>query len=404
MNEAQKQFIELLKAAINKEKVDLKGRTFNWDEIIEEANSHDVKGLIYSSIDKKDSDYIDKDVYENLKKDTLFSALYQRNHINRICDVFDIMREADIEIIALKGLILRNLYPNPDLRTMGDSDILINRSDLEKVKSTLYGLGYVEHNTTDYHIEFSHKLYSDIEVHWTLGKGKYIDILNKYNQDMWSNAIEVNMGKINVKSLCAEDLYLYMFVHMKGHMRLGIGVRQLCDTVLFMKKESKNIDWKSFLKKSQKINCDKFIGAILSICSRLFDIDIPKDLEGIIIQDETIIMSTIKHILDGGVHGKRNTTNKLDYIKKDILYEKEFKNKGIVKNIFQVIFPSIEKLELLYSYVGYTKLLVPIAYIQRIYEIIICDKYKIFTEWRQFKNELKIFRTKNKINKWLELQ
>lgn len=403
MNEAQKQFIELLKAAINKDKVELEGRIFNWDEIIEEANSHDVKGLIYSAIDKRDADDIGKDVYENLKKDTLFSALYQRNHINRICDVFDIMRQSDVEIIALKGLILRNLYPNPDLRTMGDSDILIHRGDLEKVKSILYGLGYVEHNATDYHIEFRHKLYSDIEVHWTLGKGEYIDILNKYNKYMWSNAVEVNMGKTNVKSLCAEELCLYMFVHMKSHMSLGVGVRQLCDAVLFIKKESQNIDWKSFINKSRKINCDKFIGAILSICNILFDMEIPKELDSLIIKDETIITNTIEYILSGGVHGKRNITNKLDYIKEDVLYEKESTDKGTIRKIFLAVFPPVKKLELIYSYLDYTKLLVPIAYIQRIYDIVICDKYEIFGEWKEFNKELNLFIKKNKIKKWLEL-
>lgn len=403
MNESQKMLIELSKTAIYRKKIDIKNQSFNWNEIIEEAKEHDVKGLIYTAINKRDSYLVGEELYENLKRETLFTALYQKNHINRVSFVLNKLRRADIKVIVLKGLVIRYLYPNPDLRTMGDSDILIHKNDLYKVKSILKKLGYIEKNFTDYHLEFEHELYSDIEVHWTLGKGDCISMLRDYDKQIWDKSIEVSIGESKALSLSVEDLCLYLFIHMRSHMEKGFGIRQLCDITLFIEKERDSINWIGFLNSCKLIKCDKFIGTILSICNKLFELNIPSELESILVGDEIIIDYTINHIMSSGVHGKRNEINKIERIKKDIFYEKQLREKGIIKKIIYVIFPPISTLTKKYSYLSYTKLLAPIAYLQRIYEIVLCDKYEIFSDLNSFKKEIKVFINKNKIRRLLEL-
>lgn len=403
MNKSQILLVELSKAAIYKKKIEITDKNLNWNEIIEEAKEHDIKGLVYTAISKRDSYLIGEKLYESLKKDTLFTALYQKNNINRISLVLNELNKEGIDAIVLKGLVLRYLYPVPDLRTMGDSDILIYKNDLYRVKLVLEKLGYIEKKKTDYHVEFEHEVYADIEVHWTLGKGDYISILSNYNEQIWDKCVEFSIGESKTLSLSVEDLCLYLFIHMKSHMEKGFGIRQLCDITLLIEKERDNINWIDFLNSCKLIKCDKFIGTILSICNKLFDLNIPIELESIIVNDELVIEQTINYIMYAGVHGKRNETNKLERIKNDIFYKEQLRKRSTTEKIIYAIFPPISTLTKKYRYLNYTKLLSPIAYFQRIYEIILCDKYEIFSDLKGFNKEIKFFITKNKIRKLLEL-
>ena len=53
------------------------------------------------------------------------------------CRIFCLFQEKNIDFIVLKGIYLRYLYPNPDLRTMSDIDILVHKEDLDKISEIL---------------------------------------------------------------------------------------------------------------------------------------------------------------------------------------------------------------------------------------------------------------------------
>lgn len=52
------------------------------------------------------------------------------------------MEEEKIPYAFFKGYELRELYPVPELRTMGDVDVLVRDEDLERTAEVLCGLGY----------------------------------------------------------------------------------------------------------------------------------------------------------------------------------------------------------------------------------------------------------------------
>jgi hypothetical protein len=118
----KKALIKLLNCAISKEKpLDLNYKEINWDYIISESQAHSIYPLLYPVI-------------------------------------------RDIPVIALKGLILRSLYPSPDLRTMGDADILIRQEYIGIVTSLLISMSYIQTGeATPAHIVFAHKYYSPIK-------------------------------------------------------------------------------------------------------------------------------------------------------------------------------------------------------------------------------------------------
>lgn len=400
MNDSQKQFIELLNAAIHKQKVDLNNRNLNWNEIIEEAKEHDVRGLIYSAINKSDAEIVGLDLYEQLKKDTLFSAIYQKNHINTISQVFSEFEKYNIDVIALKGLVTRNLYPNPDLRTMGDADILVKEIDLDKVRKVLLDMGYIEEKSTDYHISFKKGGALEIEVHWTLTKKQYLNNISFFEDRVWKKAEFNYVGNNNVLVMNKNDLLLYLFIHLSSHAGIfGFGVRHLVDIVLLVDKERNNIDWNQFKEDINKFDIEKFTMIIFRVCNKLFNLDIPKKLE--YIDNDKNINKFIQKIMQSGVHGKRFNTNRFsnELIRKSGISGNKSKR---VKYI-RMVFPEKSKLEDKYKYVKKYTIFLPLAWVHRIINAIIGRKYSTRDQFDILFKSYDAAKEKEEILNWLEL-
>lgn len=403
MNDSQKQFIELLNAAIHKQKIDLNNKKFNWNEIIDEAKEHDVKGLIYSAINKSDAKIIGVDLYEQLKKDTLFGAIYQKNHINIISEVFNKFEKDNIDVIALKGLVIRNLYPNPDLRSMGDADILVKENELDKVRKILLNMGYIEGSSNDNHISFEKEGALEIEVHWTLSKKRCFKDISFFEENVWNNAIKTKVGNSNVLSMANNELLLHLCLHLASHATSGgFGVRQLSDIVLLVEKERLNIDWDKFLLDIDKWGIEKFTKVIFKICNRLFCLDIPERLK---YNGKNInIDKFIQMIIQNGVHGKRSTLNKFS---NGLAYQSEnkevYESKSKLTKYMEIIFPCKEQMELKYSYLKKSKVLLPVAWSHRIIKKGIGKEYSFKEKTDVIFKTVGLSKEKEEILNWLEL-
>ena len=144
MNSIQRQFISLLSSAIKKQSVEsVNFRGNDWNQLIEEAEAHKVSGLVYTALKRNIESFdIESSTLVKWKKDIIFGSLNQSEHIKKVAQLLNSFNEAQIPVIVLKGVVLRYLYPAPDLRTMNDVDVLVHEEDLRKVESLLTSLGY----------------------------------------------------------------------------------------------------------------------------------------------------------------------------------------------------------------------------------------------------------------------
>ena len=284
MNNAQKQFVDILSAGIRGKAADKIYDNVDWDEVIDLANKHKVEGIIYLALRK--SNLISK-VGEKrinlLKQKAAITGIGQSRHISGLSIVFNKIIEENIPVIVLKGLVVRDFYPQPDQRTMSDADILVHKDDVEKVKNLLIDMGYIflEDHKASHHIALVHHRYPMIEVHWNLFKRDgFSNELEHYERLIWKRAIKVNVGKAEVLSLSYEDLALHLCMHMAAHLAAtGFGVRQLCDLVVLVEKKSEEIDWNSFIMKARMYGFEKFSLIMFLLCKELFSMEVPKELK-----------------------------------------------------------------------------------------------------------------------------
>ena len=409
MNNAEKQFVDILSAGIRGKVADKIYENVEWDEVIDLANKHKVEGIIYLALRK--SNLVSK-VGEKrinlLKQKAAITGIGQSRHISGLSIVFNKIIEENIPVIVLKGLVVRDFYPQPDQRTMSDADILVHKDDVEKVKRLLIEMGYIflEDHKASHHIALVHHKYPVIEVHWNLFKRDgFSNDLEHYERLIWNRAIKVNVGEAEVLSISYEDLALHLCMHMAAHLAsTGFGVRQLCDLVLLVEKKGEEIDWNSFIMKARMYGFEKFSLIMFLLCKELFQMEIPKELEVKSVNNKKYVSALIDEIFESGVHGKKEMANQFAT---QVAFNFEDKDSnatlGAIKRYFRFIFPRIDDMSDKYSYAKKFKILAPIAWIHHLFVGIFASEYTFKDKFEFLTKGAATAVNRNKLLDWMEL-
>lgn len=137
--------------------------------------------------------------------------------------------ENAIDYLPFKGCVLKALYPKPEMRAMGDADILIRLEQYEQIKPILRSMGFQMKTESDCELIWKHPdLY--LELHQCMVQPSHRDYY-AYFGDGWGRAIPIEGHRYG---FTPEDLYVYLFMHFTKHYRSGgIGCRHVVDLWVF---------------------------------------------------------------------------------------------------------------------------------------------------------------------------
>ena len=110
----------------------------------------------------------------NIALRTALVAAKQENVTKELCDLFE---ANGIDYLPLKGCILRSLYPSPELRSMGDIDILIKIEQYKQIRSLLTVHGFRKGYESDHEYAWDKN-----DVHIELHKR----LIPSYNKDYYA--------------------------------------------------------------------------------------------------------------------------------------------------------------------------------------------------------------------------
>ena len=409
MNNAQKQFVDILSAGIRGKSADKVYDNVEWDEVIDLADKHKVEGIIYLALRKsKLISNIGEEKISLLKQKAAITGITQSRHISGLSTVLNKINERNIPVIVLKGLVVREFYPQPDQRSMNDADILVHEGDVEKVKQLLIDMGYVylEDHKASHHIALVHHKYPFIELHWNLFKRDgFSNELEHYERLIWRRAIKVNVGEAEVLSLSYEDLALHLCMHMAAHLvATGFGVRQLCDLVLLVEHKGDEIDWNSFIMKARMYGFEKFGKIIFLLCNKLFNMEAPKEINIKVVNNKKYVSALLDEIFEAGVHGKKEMANQFAT---QVAFNFEEKDSnatlGAINRYFRFIFPKIDDMSDKYSYAKKVKILAPIAWIHHLFAGVFASEYSFKDKVEFLTKGVAKAVNRNKLLDWMEL-
>ena len=142
--------------------------------------------------------------------------------IERVCAEFD---GAGIDYMLLKGCNLKQLYPKPELRLMGDADILIRTGQYNLIRPIMQKLGFTERAESDHELIWNTKMLQ-LELHKRLIPSYNKDYY-RYFGDGWNLAKPFYGTRFEMEK---EDEFIYLFTHFAKHYRDGgIGCRHVTD-------------------------------------------------------------------------------------------------------------------------------------------------------------------------------
>lgn len=413
MNITESALVTLLNKAIHKETAILDEiDEIHWGKLIYEAKEHHVSPLVYSAIDRRDAvKCIAPELLKEWKKEVFYSGINQQNHIMKVGAVLEGFNENEIPVIVLKGLVVREYFPMPQLRTMSDADVLVHKEDLERVSKMMEELGYTQTKDEDdhgAHIVFVKPGQPIFEVHWTLANKAFFKGDTSWEDNLWKETVKVEVGGTKTLSLGIEDLAVHLCIHMAVHLaHKGFGVRQPLDLVLLVEQKGAEVDWNRFIEKTNQCGIYKFALATFILCNRLYGMKLPFEIRNIIGKapiNNKFIELLIDDIFASGVYGNKDETR---------VFASEFAfdqsegaaegSSSIFKKYMKLLFPPVNAMSERYDYAKKNKILAPIAWIHHLFSGIFNRDYSFKNKMKMATSTISVGSKRNMLLRELEL-
>lgn len=337
--------INLVATAVNCKSAPVKPEKLSWESIIAFAKKQNVLNIVSyacETLAKKPDAEMMKYLREYRKQKIVVEAEQEVE----TCDVTEKLESMGIRHMPLKGYIVKNLYPSPDMRTMSDIDILVEPSRIEEAVEALKEEGFTLSSDGDLHCNID-RGNAHFEFHRALVNESYKN-LTAYFGDGFTRAVKSD-GYNYKYELSREDMYIFLLAHLAKHYRYGgTGIRTVLDLYVYRKaypdmdtdyihSEAEKIGLEEFREKAEKIADDWFGGSF----DGTFD-------------------SVSGYIISGGVYGKKGMNVVNQMINSD-----ENVTVGKIKSIMYMLFPDYQLMSELFPILKKYKFLMPLFWIVR---------------------------------------
>lgn len=251
MDKIHSDFLHILKNALENTSYSIP-ETYNYEQGIRIAKKHKISamfyyGLINSGVSAEDSKM--QTLFNSTCKDVVTNER-QKYELSRIAAAFE---EHKIEYMPLKGADLKAMYPKPEMRPMGDIDILIKTVQYRQIKPVMESLGYRECEESN-HEYIWRKTNCLVELHKYLIPSYNNDYFSYYG-DGWKLAGRTSGTRFE---LSKEDNFIYLFTHFAKHYRdSGIGLRHIIDIWVYLTRNPE-LDHDYIHNELKKLQLDEF--------------------------------------------------------------------------------------------------------------------------------------------------
>ena len=268
----------------------------------------------------------------------------------------------EIDYVFLKGSELKDLYPEPWMRTSCDIDVLVREEDVDEAVSALKKETDFEYQNRSFHDVFLTSENVNLELHFNINEN--MESIDKLLSKAWENTVKC--GESHQFCFTAEYRIFHIIAHMFYHFAHGgLGIRPYIDLWLLRHKTE-------FDDNAVRTMCDQC--GILKFYEKsceLSEVWLEKS------EHDNVTRQLEQYCLNGGVFGSKK--NRVLAIKR--------KHKGI-RYFFSRMFVSKKSLQITYPGLKKHPNLIFLYQIRRWIDAIIHSRSKI-------KNEITILKNSN---------
>ena len=346
--EKQKQnFLRILGAYVNNTPVILNEPDFK--EIFKLAKINSLEAIVYSTLKQNKITPEDMDIKRlEVTFNTTVAYSIKQEYVAK--ELIKLLNDNEIRHIIFKGYVIKHLYKDPELRTMGDIDICIDSSNQEIVKKILVNNGFTYDEINSHAKVWNYKKGNVLfELHSALFENNLFEAVSL--REYYTNPFILAINESQMTFVFTKENHLiYMLLHMAKHFKNGgCGIRMLLDIVVYTKTNPK-MDYVYLEKELKKLKIYDFYKDMLDIAELLFVTDSSSPN----IKEEW--SEIVEYMIDGGVFG---------YEGKNIDAIRTSKNTKVQVSVLRLIFPSYKDITTRYNWANkYPRFLLPICWIK----------------------------------------
>lgn len=358
MTENETYFIELLASYLKQEAPPVYTHA-DWKALFDLAQKHDVSAVLAHQIKALPQSARPPKRLASAFNQTLGYALIRFEEREQSLSVLTAcLNRAKLPHLIVKGAVTRHLYPNPELRTSGDTDVVVSPKDYERSITLLQQAGFQLKNKKPFVAVLYYK--RDVfELH------NRLENLNEQSQKLLNNVFSPELSAPvsgYTYHLNADYALFYTALHLLYHIKKsGAGVRMLMDLDVLIRRHPNSLV--SFLTLAQKCGLQKSCTVLLHLVHKWFDTPLSAVPENCSADLEEKLAGII---ISGGIFGLDNGDTGAVFLSSQTKSGRITKRTRI-RAFLRYLFPSSTYMYAQFPYAGKHHVLLPAAYIHRFF-------------------------------------
>lgn len=322
----------------------------DWQAIIDFARRQSVLNIVAYAVEELNGKPDDR-IMTYLREYRMQKMVIEAQQELAASDACEKLEKMGVRHMLLKGSVIKSFYPSPDMRTMGDIDILVDSARCGDVIDAFVADGFSFVGEGDLHSNVK-KGNAYIEFHRSM-----VDSCHKVLSSYYGDGFHLpqKCGGCEYK-LSDEDFYVFLIAHIAKHYRYGgTGIRSLLDLYVY-EKALPSLDFDYINGELDKIGLLVFCNKIRKITYDWYSGDFSGEFD-----------TMSQYIVSGGVYGIAGTEMQnsyiFDHINENIRFQK-------IKTLFKIVFPSYDEIKIRYPSIGGKKILLPLFWIIRFFDTV----------------------------------
>lgn len=357
MNQTEQVFLSLLRGYVCGQKLNALP-TADWQALYNLAQSHNVTGLVGRILADLPADHRPPEALAVAFRQAMGQTLMAYEKRMAAVQVMEqTLTDAHIPYLTVKGACTAAAYPDPSLRTSGDTDIVLTPDNQQKAVRTLEQRGFAKKVTHDDVVMLTLHGF-EFELHTRL------ESINDGSRALLANPFAPEVAYNKSKNIWVlQPIYAvyYTVLHLLHHIKTGgAGVRMLLDTDLLLRKDPSLAP--KVLELAARSGLERSFGCILALCKQWLDTPLPCSVPAL---DTDTVEKFAAVILGGGVFGHGNGNTGAVFLARQKAANGRKTPFTRLVALFRYCFPKADYMAYQFPYLIRRPWLLPFAYLHR---------------------------------------
>lgn len=387
MNDIRYKFMYLVSCALNNTVPEMEYlSSMELDALYKMSKAHSMSAIVFAAIElinksgKLNADdskvRLILDDWEKEKEKSVYKTILMDLERENLIQY---MEQKKIWYMPLKGIIIKEMYPETAVRQMADNDILFDEKYREQMKKHMVAEGF---KVREYDIG-NHDVYIKLPAY---NFEMHVGMVSKRSNPAWVKYYRDIKDRLCIKDenngygyhLSDEDFYVYMVIHaFKHYDEGGTGLRTLADFYIFNREKENSMDWEYLHRELAELEVSEFEKEMRFLAEKVFSKSECLKQDSFTEQERKILGV----ILSSGTYGtqEREVKKRIQDFQED---GQEVRKTTKIKYTFRRVFPEIKYIKEFYPIARKHKWAIPFVYIYRIYRGLFSQRKKIRGEFK----------------------